>query len=175
MSDEDTSQPSALPKEYKTKVNQRKGHRAYVTQVQNQVNLILADFSDDRVDELRSRKVILSEKLNVLHNLDDDILGYLSDEDEVGNEVVRSSKIRGTMQDLIVRIDSKINRSDSRSSSPSRLRPNTENNAKLPKLTLKSFAGDPIEFQTWWDNFKTAVHENNSVGKIMKFNYLRNY
>ena len=49
-----------------------------------------------------------------------------------------------------------------------------ESTAKLPKLTLKLFGGDPIEFQTFSDNFKSAVHENETIGK-MKFNYLRNY
>ena len=46
-------------------------------------------------------------------------------------------------------------------------------NGKLPNLSIKCFNGNPIEFQTFFDSFRAAIHENDSLKKIPKFNYLR--
>ena len=46
-------------------------------------------------------------------------------------------------------------------------------NAKLPKLTLRKFSGDPKSWQLFWDSFEAAVHNNSSLSKIDKFNYLK--
>ena len=45
--------------------------------------------------------------------------------------------------------------------------------AKLPKLTLRKFSGDPKSWQLFWDSFEAAVHNNSSLSKIDKFNYLK--
>ena len=43
----------------------------------------------------------------------------------------------------------------------------------LPKLTLPSFNGNPLEFQTFWDFFEAAVHNNVGLTGAQKFQYLR--
>mgnify|MGYP002803517863 CR=1 FL=1 len=45
--------------------------------------------------------------------------------------------------------------------------------AKLPQLSLRKFSGDPKSWQPFWDSFEAAVHNNDSVSKIDKFNYLK--
>ena len=44
--------------------------------------------------------------------------------------------------------------------------------ARLPKLELHKFKGNVINWTSFWDSFKSAVHENASLLKIDKFNYL---
>ena len=44
---------------------------------------------------------------------------------------------------------------------------------KLPKLTISSFAGDPADYQRFWDSFDAAINSNNSLDEIDKMNYLR--
>ena len=44
---------------------------------------------------------------------------------------------------------------------------------RLPKLTLPTFSGNPLQFQTFWDSFEAAVHNNNSLTGVQKFHYLR--
>jgi len=44
---------------------------------------------------------------------------------------------------------------------------------RLPKLTLPTFSGNPLMWQTFWDSFSAAVHSNNSLTGVQKFNYLR--
>ena len=44
---------------------------------------------------------------------------------------------------------------------------------RLPKLVLPSFNGNPLEWQSFWDAFWSAVHDNSSISDVQKFNYLR--
>ena len=43
----------------------------------------------------------------------------------------------------------------------------------LPKLQIQPFNGNPLEWLTFWDSFRNAVHENDSVSDIDKMNYLK--
>jgi len=46
-------------------------------------------------------------------------------------------------------------------------------NVRLPKLELKKFSGKIHEFQEFWDSFKSAIHDNESLSKVDQFKYLR--
>ena len=46
---------------------------------------------------------------------------------------------------------------------------------KLPKLELPKFRGDITQWQGFWDQFNTSIHENTSLSDIEKFNYLRTF
>ena len=43
---------------------------------------------------------------------------------------------------------------------------------QLPKLTLSKFRGVVAMWSNFWDSFKAAVHDNDSIPNIDKFNYL---
>ena len=49
------------------------------------------------------------------------------------------------------------------------------NYLRLPKFTLPEFSGDILEWISWWDQFKTCIHENDALGDRERFNYLRMY
>ena len=49
----------------------------------------------------------------------------------------------------------------------------SRNVSRLPKLTLPTFEGDPLELQTFWDSFASAVHCNNVLSNVQRLNYLR--
>ena len=49
----------------------------------------------------------------------------------------------------------------------------TSSKAKLPKLTLPKFAGDPIEWTTFRDSFSSAIHLSEELSEIDKFQYLK--
>ena len=44
---------------------------------------------------------------------------------------------------------------------------------KLSKLSLKAFNGDITNWTTFWDSFKSAIHENSTLSEIDKFNYVK--
>ena len=41
--------------------------------------------------------------------------------------------------------------------------------AKLPKLELRKFHGNPIEWYPFWDSFESAVHKNPNLCRVDKF------
>ena len=45
--------------------------------------------------------------------------------------------------------------------------------AKLPKITLPRFSGDIMKWTTFWDSYESAVHSNDELSDVDKFNYLR--
>ena len=44
---------------------------------------------------------------------------------------------------------------------------------RLPKLSIPTFAGDALQWQSFWDCFEAAVHRNPSITGVQKLNYLR--
>lgn len=50
--------------------------------------------------------------------------------------------------------------------------PSLQAKAKLPKLILPRFRGDVTKWTSFWDSFKSAVHKNEAISLIDKFNYL---
>lgn len=43
---------------------------------------------------------------------------------------------------------------------------------KLPKLTLPHFSGNPIKWTAFWDSYESAIHSNDELSEVDKFNYL---
>ncbi|XP_071176443.1 uncharacterized protein [Mytilus edulis] len=50
---------------------------------------------------------------------------------------------------------------------------NSSNFHKLPKLNLPTFDGNVLEWQSFWDSFDSAIHNNNTLTDVQKFNYLK--
>ena len=44
---------------------------------------------------------------------------------------------------------------------------------KLPKLALQPFNGDMTGWMFFWDLYKVAIHDNDTLSEIEKFTYLR--
>ena len=48
----------------------------------------------------------------------------------------------------------------------------TQTHSRLPKLTLPTFNGNPLQWQTFWDSFTAAVDSNTDLSLVQKFGYL---
>ncbi|XP_053389091.1 uncharacterized protein LOC128552105 [Mercenaria mercenaria] len=44
---------------------------------------------------------------------------------------------------------------------------------RLPKLTLPTFNGDILRWQTFWDSFESTIHLNYNLTDVQKFSYLQ--
>ena len=44
---------------------------------------------------------------------------------------------------------------------------------KLPKLNMPTFDGNLLNWQSFWDSFSSAVHDNTTLSDVQKFNYLK--
>ena len=52
---------------------------------------------------------------------------------------------------------------------------NSQVKVKLPKLELKPFDGEIINWKPFWDQFNASIHSNNLNSKIEKFSYLKTF
>ena len=46
------------------------------------------------------------------------------------------------------------------------------NASRLPKLTLPTFNGDPLQWETFWDSFDAAVNSSIGLSNMQKSTYL---
>ena len=51
----------------------------------------------------------------------------------------------------------------------------SSSNLKLSRFILPEFHGNKIEWVSWRDQFKSCIHENDTLSEREKFNYLRVY
>ena len=105
-------------------------------------------------------------------------MGTLEEEDAITEEIDRSSEFRLKIQEAIFAIENYFEqiKNDRRDSLNNFSFNNSKNNnAKLPKLSIKLFSGNPIEFLGFWDSFEAAVNSNQSLEDIVKFNYLKSF
>ena len=163
----------------------RGGHRAYVSKIIENANEILHDFSGSASEreKLESFKVTLKDKKEVLQSIDETVLQSTKDED-INKEIIEASEIGESINRICVKINNALNPvnnvsspSSNNSESVASSNPTSTSlpaiKAKLPKLTLRKFSGDPKSWQPFWDSFEAAVHNNSSVSGIDKFNYLK--
>lgn len=62
---------------------------------------------------------------------------------------------------------------ETRSATASVPPPNRTSGVKLPKLRLLTFNGDVSGWQSFWEQFSGAVHNNDTITRSEKFHYLR--
>nr|XP_002167985.3 uncharacterized protein LOC100211061 [Hydra vulgaris] len=130
-----------------------------VTAIKNifeRANECMTNFSQDSnsFEELPSFKEVLIKKYNKVKAIDDDLINLIEDDEDLLNDE---------------NLANDINESQSCS-----LKSFSNNNIKLPPLKLSTFSGKPEEWQTFYENFECAIHNNNDLSPIQKLNYLRN-
>ena len=126
----------------------------------------------------------LSEKLEVLKILDDEMANLWCEVNEDGaegelvKEVEEADDIRTEWSKVLMDAGDFIRNAEQQSSrvhaSPS---PSPESfrtvRAKLPKLEVKKFSGQVYEWQEFWDSFECSIHSNDELSTVDTFSYLK--
>ena len=153
----------------------RAGHRAAAKKTLRQVEEASAG---QDVSKLTLLKMTLTEKLENLKILDNEIIDRTDDEAAIADEIKQADEYKEAMYAAMISIEKLINpvapptaarRMDEHiggASGPS-------SRARLPKLTLRSFDGDITKWPSFWDSFESAIHGNEELSDIDKFNYLK--
>ena len=156
----------------------RAAHRLHTRKVLASVDELLMDYdgSDTTKDKIKRITITLNEKLATLKALDKSILAAI-DEGNLEPEIEESEEFRARIHGALVKLQ-KCENSHGKQESPQgsqggSVPSSSSNGAKLPKLHIKRFAGNPKNWQTFWDSFSSAVHKNASLTNVDKFNYLR--
>ena len=53
--------------------------------------------------------------------------------------------------------------------------PRNKRYVRLPKMVVKEFYGDPLEWLSFWDSFESAVHKNTDIDDVDRMNYLKSF
>jgi len=124
----------------------------------------------------------------MLQQLDNEICSTIQNEDELEAEIIESAAIQEAIQDKLTEIKAILNPLTVTTTRPLNVAvtefvptidhhtppPRREQaTSRLPKLSLPSFSGDSLTWQSFWDTFDPAVNSNTALDGVQKFNYLQ--
>ena len=148
----------------------RSAARGWVTRVSNQLKELISkdkeliDINElkDALDNFNSRLSTLEEKQTAVEVcLPED--GLDADLDEAAEFL----KLHRSVRVSACKCLHELNKDGDDSSTSSR-----EATAKLPKLVINKFSGNPTEFQSFWDQFE-AIVDSSDLPDVTKFTYLQ--
>ena len=135
---------------------------------------------------MRQQEATLRDKCAVLKEYDDAILELLKDEEieaEIEQAGSYSEKIQLALCEIKTALEQVVPTSMTgaggleagTSHPPAAPAVSTAAGVTTPsllKITLRKFSGDHLQWFTFWDSFKSAVHDSSELTDIYKFNYL---
>ncbi|GBM38309.1 hypothetical protein AVEN_140348-1 [Araneus ventricosus] len=131
--------------------------------------------TDVNVDALEEMLEQLAVESNELKNLDSQIEEFVSD-DKLEKEVKEVAEYTQKIITWKFRATKKIRERTKNVDSlnvPSSCYKEPSSNIKLPKLSISKFYGQSSLWLSFWNSFESAIHENDSLSEVSKFNYLK--
>ncbi|GBL76691.1 hypothetical protein AVEN_53386-1 [Araneus ventricosus] len=131
--------------------------------------------TDVNVDALEEMLEQLAVESNELKNLDSQIEEFVSD-DKLEKEVKEVAEYTQKIITWKFRATKKIRERTKNVDSlnvPSSCYKESSSNIKLPKLSISKFYGQSSLWLSFWNSFESAIHENDSLSEVSKFNYLK--
>lgn len=105
--------------------------------------------------------------------LDAEILDHIDGETELADEIEQAHDFTGVVYTSIMKAENAFHHSVTASAGTGVSRATRSQPVKLPKLALHSFSGDITQWITFWDSFRSVVHDNDQLTTVDKFNYLK--
>lgn len=97
-----------------------------------------------------------------------------SESEPAGNQPSTPQETQPQSSTVSKNLPVNLNPPPTTSTSVARTNPTISNSSysmsRLPKLALPTFDGNPLNWQTFWDSFRTAVHDNPHLSNIQKLN-----
>jgi len=159
----------------------RAGHRGVITKLTRELDEALTGdaASGEKVGCLNVIYEQLQNKLSVLQKIDNEVLALCA-VDDIEREIDEAEVITAKILDYRRQIEvffkpvsgpaTAVAAVASPSVVPPVLMPAAR--TRLPKLELQKFRGSLTSWTSFWDSFKSAVHDQRDISKVDKFNYL---
>jgi len=185
-----SSRPAVMAEEQRAKYERLKavrgGHRGVTTKLIRETDELLT--TTTLSSEGRTRLDVIHKQLcmksELLSGLNQEIIS-LCEVSEVDGEIKEAETITARIIECQAKIEKAIKSianpsAMSHLSDPSTLREPSlgdisyaRTSTRLPKLVLPKFRGDMTMWTSFWDSYKSAVHDNDGITPIDKFNYLK--
>ena len=129
-------------------------------------------------EELLTNQELLCARLETLQLIDSEIEGLIEEEEAAVKDMMEAGESNRLISRILVRIKNSpifATATPPATLSPASLNTSTraQSHAKLPKLNLREFDGDPLQFQEFWDIFTSSVHNNDTLDDVAKFSHLK--
>ena len=118
--------------------------------------------------------------------LDSQILDKLKDEGDIAKEIDEAAELKSSIHGSIIKIELTISQSEVTNLDEAAninfthplLDPvdppvAKEMSIKLPKIIMREFFGNPLDFQSFWDRFAATIYSNTQFSSINKLGYLK--
>ena len=154
----------------------RAGHRGVATKRSEEIRALLARERPPDRTEVARYAFFLQEKIEVLRQLDGEILELLEEEGEITSEIEQADTYSQSLLELLLRVKDLEATSGATPTPPTSSSSREQvgaGSARLPKLNLRSFDGDILQWLSFWDSFQAAVHSNTALSDVQKFTYLK--
>ena len=139
--------------------------------------------------KLNYNKRVITQKLEELKQLDNEIMDLSTDEEEITNIMVVSTEFEVEVQETLsvieqlltdkfrliniddpIHIERRFNQSDMPAGTSSRRK-----TVKLPSIDIPKFTGELTEWPTFLDSFEAATDTCSDLDDVQKVTYLRSY
>eukprot|EP00794_Sanderia_malayensis_P002359 gene2359-2720_t len=162
----------------KRKIRARNGHKLVVKNTIAKVYGLLPPagrVADIEVQtKLESYKNTLERKRKDIETLDADIINALEKDDDIEKDILDREEFEEEVSETICRIQNILK---ARTESPHRInwesQSRKEAQVKLPKLNMLTFNGDPTQWISFSESFKSSIDGNQNLAKVEKMKYLQ--
>ena len=157
----------------KTKTKLHGGHRAYMSKLIAKCKVGHDNYEPSLQTKTKTWKATLLEKETTLKELDEAIF-ELGSGDEILKELETASTFTEQIKETIVIIDDKLKAETPQNinqpwqaaqavQDPTTYESKGVTHARLPKLVIKKFGGQPWQWLEFWDSFVASVHNNQDL------------
>ena len=143
-----------------------------VSRLRNEATVVMNEIRRERNSEVPNSQVIkvslvgLQRFENRIEKLLDEKIDLLDNDDEKDELTQQVYQLQKELRQVRVIAETFKEKADHVRSVEARAGP-------LPQgVVIPTFNGDPMNYPSWWDHFRTLVHENREVSKFWKMRYL---
>ena len=174
-----------MAEELAKKKKVRATHKGVIRKLLNKIEEITkaeAEPTAELESKLKQYEINFKEKLDTLIKLDDEIFVRSEDKD-IDTKIQQSEDYKSRIYEALVAITDKLKKEVEVTKKPTEessvvapfVTPKEKSlTLKLPKLQIKKFTGNAVEWQAFWDSFDSSVNKQKGLAKVEKFCYLRN-
>ena len=153
--------------------------RNHCKRLEGQLNDVLDNFPEDGVKKLRALKANYESQVGKIATASSDIAGLITVEADLAADMEAALLEEDLHYEVLAKIDENLQE---------RLKPDVKPTVptgaaggsgsvgeyvKTPKIDLKSFDGNILNWQSWWDQYEAAVHNQPKMAAVNKFCYLK--
>ena len=130
-------------------------------------------------ERLSLLRLTVNEKLGTIKALDTEVIEVIEKDEALASEIEQADNYEEGVFQALIMID-RVTKAPSARSPPTSIEgearapppESLSSSVRLPKLQLQSFNGDLTKWTSFWELFECAVHANDELSDVEKFNYL---